>query len=113
MTARANWFVEQIEQLDDADDPFSMPVEEVGKRIDLREPQARLHLRLQELLNREGRLFDAGVTCEIKDRADATCHACPVSKAHDSADPLGVLCRLGREQERTCTELAVLRCRGQ
>ena len=111
MTARANWFVEQIEVADDPDDPWAVPIEEVGKRIDLRDPKAALELRLTELLMREGHLFERGVTCAIKDKRDTCCHACPVSKAHDPNEALSALCRIGREQERVCTELAVLMCR--
>lgn len=113
MSARANWFTEAAIPTESEEDPFSMPVEEVGERIDLRDPDAMLNLRLTELLGRESRLFDAGITCPIKEVSGSTCHACPVSKAHDREDPKGVLCRLGREQETTVTELAVLRCPAQ
>lgn len=113
MTIRADWHVEAAVSLDDEPDPFSVPVEEVGKRIDLRDPKAALELRLTELLRREGVLFGKGVTCPIKDRPDTTCHACPISRAADREDPHGVLCRLGREQEVAATELAVLTCRGE
>lgn len=113
MTARANWFIDELPGLDDELDPFAVPIEEVGERIDLLEPEARLHLRFRELLDREGRLFNRAVTCAIKDRPDTTCHACPISKAHDRADPLGPLCRLGREQEVVLTELAVITWRDQ
>lgn len=107
MTARANWFVEAAVLPDDEPDPFSVPIEEVGERIDLRDPKGALELRLKELLNREMSLYSAEVRCEIKDRQDTTCHACPISKAHDRQDALGVLCRIGREQEAVSTELAV------
>lgn len=112
-TARANWFVEQAISLDDEPDPFSMPVEEVGERIDLKDPAGALQIRLTELLRRESNLFNASVTCAVKDRPDTTCHACPISMAHDREHALGALCRVGREQEIVLTELAVLRCRGQ
>lgn len=85
-----------------------MPIEEVGLRIDLRDPKATLDLRLAELVRREGSLFNGGVTCGIKERADSTCHACPLSQAHEERSALGVLCRIGREQEAVLTELAVL-----
>lgn len=111
MIAQSNWFVERVDAADDAD-PFAVPVEEVGKRIDLRDPGAGLDLRLAELVHREARLFNAGITCAIKERPDTTCHACPISQAHDPGSALGALCRLGRQQECVCTELAVLRCQG-
>jgi hypothetical protein len=110
MTARANWFTAEPVDLGDELDPFSIPVQEIGQRIDLRDPRAALEIRLRELLYREAALFNAGVTCAIKDRPDTTCHACPVSKAHDPKQALGALCRVGREQEVALTELAVLSC---
>ncbi len=113
MTARANWFVEGAVPVDTEDDPFAVPVEEIGERIDLRDPQAALNLRLTELLRRESSLFEQNVTCPIKDAQNTSCHACPVSAAHDREDPKGVLCRVGREQETVLTQLAVLRCQDQ
>lgn len=113
MTARANWFVDPVAGLDDEPDPFSVPVQEVGERIDLRDPHSLLKLRLEELLAREARLFNRSVTCPIKDRPDATCHACPVSHANDPEHDLSTLCRVGREQETVLTELAVLACRAE
>ena len=108
MTTRANWFTEGV-ALDGEPDPFAVPVEEVGTPIDLREPGAVLEIRLRELLHREARLYERSITCSIKDATGSTCHVCPVSQAHDTDVPLGVLCRLGREQEVVLTELAVLR----
>jgi hypothetical protein len=111
LTAKAQWFVEAVVPLDDDQaNPFNMPIEEVGERIDLREPGAILELRYAELLNREANLSDAGLTCPIKDRPDSTCHACPVSQAHDPEVRLSALCRIGREQESTLTEMAVISC---
>jgi hypothetical protein len=111
MTARANWFTAEEIELGDEPDPFAVPIEEVGQRIDLRDPHAALQIRLTELLHREAALFNADVTCTIKDRPDTTCHACPVSKAHDPKQALCVLCKIGREQEIVLTELAVLQWR--
>lgn len=112
MSTRANWHVEAPVLDDPGIDPFAMPIEEVGERIDLRDPKGTLELRLAELLHREGNLFNRGVTCPIKDRPDSTCHACPVSQAH-TQEPLSVLCRIGREQESVVTELAVIQCRDE
>jgi hypothetical protein len=113
MTARANWFVAQLASLDDEPDPFDAPIEEVGQRIDLRDPRERLEMRLRELLERESNLFNANITCAIKDMPNSCCHACPVSKATERGDPMHTLCRLGREQEAVLTELAVLACRDE
>jgi hypothetical protein len=106
---RAQWFTETL-VIDDELDPFAAPIEEVGERVDLRDPQAADELRLHELLRREGVLFANGVSCPIKDRPDTTCHACPVSRAHDKEAELGALCRVGREQESVLTRLAAARC---
>lgn len=110
---RANWFVHEATALDTEPDPFAVPIEEIGERIDLRDPKAGLELRVRELLTREARLYEAEVRCPIKDRADTTCHACPLSRAHDREDALSALCRLGREQEVVLTELGVMACQDQ
>jgi hypothetical protein len=106
---KANWFVQPSVSLDEPD-PFAVPIEEVGQRVDLRDPEAKLQLRLAELVHRERNLDVLGITCPIKDRADSTCHACPVSQAHDLSVPLAALCLVGREQELVLTDLAVLAC---
>lgn len=108
MTTRANWHTAELAELTDwPEDPFEAPIEEVGTPIDLGSPEARLNVELVELLRRENNLDQAGITCAIKDRPDTTCHACPVSEAARREKPIGSLCRLGREQERVLTELAV------
>mgnify|MGYP000606112215 CR=1 FL=1 len=33
--------------------------------------------------------FDAEVRCAVKDRSDTTCHACPISMAHERESALG------------------------
>lgn len=104
--ARANWYVDQPPALD-GPDPFEVPIEDVGELIDLSKPTAQLTVRLTELLNREGRLEAIGVTCDLKSRSDVVCSACPISRAGDPTAPLGALCRVGREQESVCTQLAV------
>lgn len=111
MTARANWFIDAVAGLDDEPNPFAAPIEEVGDRIDLRDPATHLRLRLDELIQREANLFAHARTCPIKDRPDSTCHACPVSHANDPEHAIALLCRIGREQETVLTELAVLACR--
>lgn len=99
--------------LDDEPDPFAAPVQEVGERIDLRDPKSLLRFRLDELLRREANLFAKDRTCPIRDHPESTCHACPVSHANDPEHDLSLLCRIGREQETVLTELAVLSCRDE
>lgn len=76
--------------------------------IQLGEETAQLNERIAELVRTEGRLYNAGVRCTIKDRPDTSCSACPISAHNDAAAPLNALCRTGREQERVLTEMAVV-----
>lgn len=113
MSARADWHTLDLAALvreEGEFDPFSAPVEELGERIDLSSPSDRLQVRLSQLLEREGALWNQGVTCPIKDRPDTSCNACPVSQHADFEQPLGMLCRIGRDQEKVCTELAAAQC---
>lgn len=105
MSTKANWYVgDVLPALDEEPDPFAMPIEEVGERIDLVDPGAANDLRLRELFRHEASLARMGVTCGIKDRTDTTCHACPISRAHVPEEMMSKLCRVGREQERLSTE---------
>lgn len=104
--ARTQWYADQIPIAEEAD-PFEVPVEDVGELIDLSGPTARLDIRLKELLYREGNLDELGITCDLKNKPDVLCSVCPVSRAGDENAPLGALCRVGREQESICTQLAV------
>jgi hypothetical protein len=113
VSARANWHTLDLEALVREEgelDPFSAPVEELGERIDLGSPSDRLQIRLGQLLEREAALWNQGVTCPIKDKADTACCACPVSRHADFDEPLGMLCRIGRDEEKVCTELAAIQC---
>lgn len=108
MTAKAKWFAPARLPDLEGDNPFEGPVEEIGQRIDLTSRGDRLHLRLVELARREGRFTEINVTCEIKNRPDVTCLACPLSEAGDKESALGHICRIGREQEMVATEAVVL-----
>lgn len=74
--------------------------------IRLSDGRAELELKLVELVNQEGALYNAGVRCAIKDAPDATCSACPLSAHDEAGSPLRVLCMVGRAQERVLTEIA-------
>jgi hypothetical protein len=107
VTVRADWHTPALEG--DGGDPFATPerIERVGTPIDLRatDDRAELTTALQQTIAREARLADEGVTCAIKDVADASCHACPLFRADGSA--MSRLCALGREQESLSTRIAV------
>lgn len=104
MAVRANWFLDEL-IVEEAP-----AVEEVGQPIDLHDGNARLNRRLVELVSLEGRLYDRGITCAIKDRPDTACSACPVF-VYEGDGPKWQLCALGIEQERLLTTLAVERTR--
>lgn len=103
MAVRANWHVD----LDVPEDTEQLEIETVGKPIDLR-GEPRLNERLAELVAAEAALYERGVTCAVKDRSDTACSACPI-RSEDANDPLAALCRVGSEQERVLTSLAVQR----
>lgn len=75
--------------------------------IDITTPTPVLEHRLDELLRREGNLYDCGTTCALKDLPDGNCLACPVSMAEAEVIPgmsyedasKRLLCRVGREQQ--------------
>lgn len=114
MSAKADWHTLDLERLVEEEgefDPFSAPVEELGQRVDLDDPSDRLHIRLVRLLERETALYARGVTCPIKDRDDTCCLACPVSEHANFDSSLGMLCRVGRDEELAATEAAAIQCR--
>lgn len=97
---KANWHLPALPV--DEGDPLAAPdpIERHGTPISLSDQEARLNTQLLELLRAEGDLFDAGLRCEIKDRSDTCCHACPLQNR-------GELCDLGRQQEDVCTRMAI------
>jgi hypothetical protein len=111
VTTRAHWPVAAFDV--PTTDPFAelLPVEQVGTPISLDTDIASLSKEVESLMWKECKLFNVGVTCPIKDHPDTHCSACPVSKHDQPDDPLSPLCRLGREQERVHTTLAVKRGR--
>jgi hypothetical protein len=100
---RANWFVEIAAE----GDPLSAAVEEVGVPLDL-DDEEPLQQELVALGAQEHFLYDLGVECAVKDQPDTTCHACPLQCA-DGGQPISPLCKVGLEQERVTTQLAVMR----
>lgn len=102
---KADWFDGVVAQ-DDAD-PLGPPIERVAEIIEVGDT-AKLNERLQSLMATEARLWDAQVTCAIRDRPDTCCSACPVRRT-DPLERLYELCRVGVEQERVVTAMAVQR----
>ncbi len=108
MSVKARWH--QVEVEVDRSDPFADTpprVEEVGKVIHVTDPPT-LNLQLIDLVRREGDLFNAGVTCQIRDTDGTCCSACPVVQSEGDLAPL---CHVGKQQERVLTQLAASRAR--
>jgi hypothetical protein len=112
VSVRARWHQELAVQ-DDETDPFRARVEQLGMPIRLTDQMAELNTRLVALVQAEGRLWNIGVRCAVKDRDDSTCSVCPLSAHDDPQSPLGQLCRVGRAQEQLATRMAVEREAGR
>lgn len=98
-SVKANWFVDDCAAVG-GEDPFAN-----GIAVDLTEDQDLLD-RLGALMEAEGRLADAGVTCPIRARADCHCSACPHSHHDRRGDALQPLCATTREAEGIVMALA-------
>lgn len=83
-------------------------MEDVGRPIDLESGQAKLNERLVASLEAEAKLYDAGITCPVKDNDQSCCSACPIRHT-DELDPMTALCGLGLEQERIVTLSVIAR----
>lgn len=128
MSAKANWHTEDLV----SDDDFDLSEVEVrpngdgnghhrdalvhptpvdywrASEFNLDTPIPELEARLDELIAREGRGAEAGITCPWKDLPDMTCSACPLHEIGQDTRK-SALCRLGREQERVAALLIARR----
>jgi len=99
---KADWFDRSADASDT--DPFAdAPLPFGSTFVSMDTPADELQQRIKDLLKREARLFDMGITCDLRDCSESTCLACPVSKLGDPDSPLSALCRIGQEQERVIT----------
>lgn len=78
----------------------------MGAVIDLYGSEPQLRQELHGLVTRERRLYDAGISCAIRDAPDSCCSACPVFTA-DETKAISALCKVGRAQDKVLTALAV------
>jgi hypothetical protein len=107
MSVQANWFRNDVSLIEE--DPFDDGPAS-GTVIDLTGSEAQLAEQVADLLKREGRLWNQGVRCAIKQETEnVCCSVCPLSQHANPDSDLHPLCKIGREQERTLTQLAVLR----
>lgn len=90
--------------------------------IDLSTPQPELRARLDDLIRKEGNLWECGTTCDLKDKAEnqSVCLSCPFSMAEvEVTDDMTqedcrkrLLCRNGREQQTIALTLTIQREHG-
>lgn len=90
--SRANWHLSEIKPQDPA-----VSVEVMGLEIDLRQSPEELHKALEATVRRESRLYNSGVTCDLKMNGQS-CHHCPEFTT-DRQEGRAPLCQLGRRQE--------------
>lgn len=95
MSIRAEWRLNELMGV--ADDPFDSVVLSTGLTVDLTGTEEEIHEGLRRSLDLEAQLFNAGVTCELKDGGQ-DCLTCAMYVADRAEEPRAPLCRLGRDQ---------------
>lgn len=108
---KAEWNLQELVMNEAEDDPFAdVDIEDVGEPIHIGPDSASLATELNHLTTRINRLWAGGTTCELMLKPDVTCHACPLY-TEDWHEKRSALCGLGRQQEATATQMAVLTAR--
>ncbi len=80
-------------------DPFATVVYSTGVTLDLNATEGELAEQFIKLLEREGRMYANGLTCQLKwDGQD--CLTCPQATL-DPEEKRSRLCRLGKDQSAT------------
>jgi hypothetical protein len=108
--ARANWHFADL--VLPAGDPMQQIAElkSTAKVIDVGRDAAAIHADLKTSLVKEGRYDGIGITCSIKSESTGRtpCDECPYYTEDVEDDPRGLLCMLGRRQNRLLDELHAL-----
>lgn len=106
----ANWhFGATPAASDDAPDPFADDASTQPFLPTIDASEQELFDRLSSLLKREGRLYNLGIMCPLKDQGACTCSVCPISHHDDPEASLYRLCQIGREQELVETTMLAKR----
>lgn len=100
---KANWHLADL--MPDDTDP--MDIRDFAKPIDLNQ-EAQLRKDLAISLRFEGRLYDQGITCELKSDDGMGCRTCP-HRSEDPDVPLTRLCMLSLRQLAIQDDLAIAR----
>jgi hypothetical protein len=91
---KADWRLADL--LDEGDDPFAEIIYSSGLSVNLNGSDEELQKALVDTIHREGRLWEKGITCPLKD-AGQDCLSCSVA-VMDPAEQLSRLCRIGKDQ---------------
>jgi hypothetical protein len=91
---RAEWHLADLGTVDE--DPFNAVVYSAGIDIDLTAPEEELGAKLVELMRLEERLYNRGLTCDLK-WAGQDCRSCTQATLDPTQDRSN-LCRLGKDQ---------------
>lgn len=94
MSIKAEWRLAELDL--GSDDPFDTVILSSGLRVDLRGTEEEITEGLRQSLVMEGKLWERGVTCDLKDEGH-DCLTCDVRHI-DPDDLLTRLCRLGVDQ---------------
>ena len=106
MALQADWFTSGSDRAGDYSDPFEhsqTPSPPLMNPISIDSTKAQVNERIQKLHHREERLFNMGISCQLKENSECSCATCPISEAGDADSQLGMLCKVGVEQERVLT----------
>lgn len=95
MSVKSEWRLNELLSVDD--DPFDKVILTTGLHVDLSGSEEEIFTGIKRSLKLEGRLFNDGVTCELKDGGQ-DCLECPLYVADRAEEPRAPLCRLGRDQ---------------
>ena len=107
MSLKAEWRLRELLGIDDGN-PFDTVILSKGLRVDLAGSEEEIFRGLKRTLELESRLFNKGVTCELKDGGQ-DCLACSMYAGDRPEEEREPLCRLGRDQRVIEQHLQVFR----
>lgn len=109
MSVRANWHLADLDSSGAEGDQFD--IMDIADRVIELDSADGLHAQLSRLVHKEAHFYDRGVRCDLKQNdgrwSAPACNACPHHDGHvaDGADLVGIICRVGRQQEDLVTRL--------
>lgn len=96
MSLKAEWRLAELLGSDEGN-PFDTVILSKGLRVDLAGSEEEIFRGLKRTLELESRLYDGGVTCDLKD-GGTDCLTCPMYAGDRPEETREPLCRLGRDQ---------------